>query len=318
MILLLGGSGYIGEAFAQVLRQRGESFRSVSRRQVDYTDKPQLLELISNTGADFLINAAGFTGKPNVDACERRPVDTLAGNVLLPLTIHAACSEAGIAWGHISSGCIYSGAKVESDSGTAIQKDLLPILDVGQGEESTPQVTGFNEGDSPNFSFQALPCSFYSGTKAMAEECLVLSQADCYLWRLRIPFDERDHSRNYLSKLLRYPKAYQNYNSISHRFEFANACLDLYKSGADRGIYNITNPGFISTREVIAFIQSILKPSRSFEFWKDDDEFYRSIAKAPRSNCVLNTDKLSRAGIQLRPVREALVDSPENWNKDKD
>ena len=61
---------------------------------------------------EFVINAAGYTGKPNVDACEIAQADTLAGNTLLPQTIAHACAAAGIPWGHVSSGCIFSGAKV--------------------------------------------------------------------------------------------------------------------------------------------------------------------------------------------------------------
>ena len=33
---------------------------------------------------EFLINAAGYTGKPNVDACELHKADCLMGNAVLP------------------------------------------------------------------------------------------------------------------------------------------------------------------------------------------------------------------------------------------
>ena len=45
-----------------------------------------------------------------------------------------------------------------------------------------------------------------------------------YLWRLRIPFDEFDNPRNYLSKVQNYAKVYDNVNSISHRGDFVSAC----------------------------------------------------------------------------------------------
>jgi uncharacterized protein YbjT (DUF2867 family) len=35
MILLLGGTGYIGQAFAAELQRRGLTFRSLSRRELD-------------------------------------------------------------------------------------------------------------------------------------------------------------------------------------------------------------------------------------------------------------------------------------------
>ena len=33
----------------------------------------------------------------------------------------------------------------------------------------------------------------------------------------------------------------------------------------------------------------------------------------PRSNCVLDVSKLLSAGVPLRPVEEALIDSLQNW-----
>ena len=106
MILLLGASGYIGEAFAQELRRRNDDFVPLSRREVDYTRFDRLLEYLRAKKPAFVINSAGFTGKPNVDACELDKAGTLAGNSLLPQTIAHACAAVGIPWGHVSSGCI--------------------------------------------------------------------------------------------------------------------------------------------------------------------------------------------------------------------
>src|SRR5215831_16672211 len=112
MIALLGASGYIGQAFASELKRRQWPFQSLTRKQIDYTRFEALLKHLRETKVDFVINSAGYTGKPNVDACEIARADTLAGNSLLPKTVAHACAAAGIAWGHISSGCIYTGAKI--------------------------------------------------------------------------------------------------------------------------------------------------------------------------------------------------------------
>ena len=47
------------------------------------------------------------------------------------------------------------------------------------------------------------------------------------------------------------------------------ACLDLWERRAPFGIYNVTNPGFVTTRQVIGLIEQILKPARTFEFWAE-------------------------------------------------
>jgi len=124
MILLLGATGYIGEAFARDLRERGSPFTTLARKDLDYTNFERLLGFLRERKPSFVVNAAGFTGKPNVDACETAQADTLAGNTLLPQTIAHACAAAGIPWGHVSSGCIFSGAKVVQGGNTVVEKDL--------------------------------------------------------------------------------------------------------------------------------------------------------------------------------------------------
>jgi dTDP-4-dehydrorhamnose reductase len=312
MILLLGASGYIGEVFAKELQRRKADFIPLARKQVDYTRFDLLLEFLKTKKPSFVINAAGFTGKPNVDACENAKADTLAGNTLLPQTIAHACAAAGIPWGHISSGCIFSGAKIVENGKTRIEKDLTKPELRALAEKSPAKIHGFTETDAPNFSFRDLPCSFYSGTKALGEEA-ILGVGQSYTWRLRIPFDGFDNARNYLSKVQRYAKVYENVNSISHRGDFVKACLDLWERRAPFGAYNVTNPGFVATRNVVELIQKILKPAKKFEFWSGDREFYKVAAKTPRSNCVMDVSKLLAAGVKIRPVGEALEDSLRNW-----
>src|SRR5436305_14864869 len=124
MIILLGASGYIGQAFAQLLNERREPFFAPARKDLDYTRFDLLLKLLREKKPSFLINAAGYTGKPNVDACETAKAETLQGNTLFPETVAHACLAENVPWGHVSSGCIYSGAKVSQNGKNLSEKDL--------------------------------------------------------------------------------------------------------------------------------------------------------------------------------------------------
>ena len=316
MIVLLGGSGYIGQAFSQALRERDQSFLELARNELDYTRYDLLLNFLREKRPAFLINAAGYTGKPNVDACEDAKADTLAGNTLFPQTVAHACLVTSTPWGHVSSGCIYSGAKVTTNGTTRIEKDLSKPALKSLASTNPASIQGYTETDEPNFDFRHPPCSFYSGTKALAEES-ISGIGQSYIWRLRIPFDELDNPRNYLTKIQRYAKVYDNVNSISHRGDFAHACLDLWERRAPFGTYNVTNPGFITTRQVVELIQKTSKSKRAFEFWENDEEFYRLAAKTPRSNCVLDVSKLLTAGIKMRPVFDALEHSLKHWEPEQ-
>jgi dTDP-4-dehydrorhamnose reductase len=312
MIILLGATGYIGQAFEKELRRRNRPFIALSRGQMDYTRFDKLLAFLKAEKPEFLINAAGYTGKPNVDACETARAETLLGNALFPQTIAHACEVSGTPWGHVSSGCIFSGAKVVTSEGTRVEKDLT-ISQLKTLREAHPDaIHGFTELDEPNFTFRKPPCSFYSGTKALGEEAIA-DAPQTFIWRLRMPFDEIDNARNYLSKLQRYQKVYDNVNSLSHRFDFVKACVDLWDCRAPFGTYNITNPGYVTTRQVVKLMQQAWRLHRDFEFWANDEEFYRMGAKTLRSNCVLDSTKLLNAGVKIRPVDEALEYALKQW-----
>ena len=317
MIWILGASGYIGEAFVAEAKRRKLDYRPVPRKELDYTNFRTLLGALRKEKPDFVVNAAGFTGKPNVDACENQRGETIAGNVTLAQTVAQACDVAGIRLGFVSSGCIYTGAKVQRECGTWAVEDRLtePLVSELLAKRSD-RVAGFTELDEPNFCFTHNNCSFYSGSKALAEQ-MMAQFPDFYVWRLRIPFDELDGPRNYLSKVQRYAKVYQNWNSISHRADFVGACLDTWLQKVPGGAYNVVNPGYVSTQEVVEKIRSRLLPSWNTTFWQSDDEFYRFGAVTPRSNCILDTTKILKAGIKIRSVDESMQEALARWTQEK-
>lgn len=313
-IVLLGASGYIGSAFVTELTRRKAPFLALSRSSLDYTRFDVLLDFLRRERPAFVVNAAGYTGKPNVDACELARADTLQGNTLFPQTLAHACAVAGVPWGHVSSGCIFAGAKIAGPEGVRVEKDLTRPDVRALFDQEPARIRGFVETDVPNFSFRDGPCSFYSGTKALGEEA-IHGIGQSYIWRLRIPFDEQDNPRNYLTKILKYPRVYDNVNSLSHRGDFVRACLDLWERRAPFGIYNVTNPGAVSTRQVVAQMRRTIARDREFVFWENDDEFYRLAARTPRSNCVLDVSKLLAAGVKIRPVEEALAAAMHDWQE---
>ena len=286
MIYLLGGSGYVGQAYQDLLARRAIPFKNLRRADINYTDVATLAAALRRDRPDFLINAAGYTGKPNVDACELHKTDCLFGNAVLPGRVAAACADAGVPWGHVSSGCIYTGAR--------------------------PDGSGFTEDDAPNFTFRQNNCSFYSGTKALGEETLA-GAPDLFVWRLRIPFDHRESPRNYLTKLMRYDRLLDAANSISQLHEFAAATLACWEKRIPFGTYNVVNPGHVTTREVVDLILESGVHPKAYQFFNDESDFMRVAAKTPRSNCVMSSAKLAAAGITLTPVRDAIRQALKIW-----
>jgi dTDP-4-dehydrorhamnose reductase len=312
MILLLGSRGYVGSAFAAALRSRNVDYLNPSRDELNILSVTELKRWLRTHRPAFVINSAGYTGQPNVDACETRREDTLSGNVELPRSLGRACAELGIPFGHVSSGCIYTGCLVEGPDGPEVERDVNCARVRALAASSPGKLRGFDEDMPPNFTPEHGPCSFYSHTKALGEAALA-GLGQHYVWRLRIPFDEADGARNYLSKLQRYSRAYRAINSLSHRADFVDACLDSWQRDIPRGIYNVVNPGFLPTEDVVDRLRTALRLDRSFDYWANDEEFYRLAARTPRSNCLLDSGKLLRAGVRMRPLTEALDDALGRW-----
>ena len=288
MIYLLGGSGYVGHAYQALLTRKGIPFRNLRRAELDYTNREVLRGALLRDKPEFLINAAGYTGKPNVDACELHKHECLFGNAVVPGLVAEACADAGVPWGHVSSGCIYTGSR--------------------------PDGRGFTETDTPNFTFRTNNCSFYSGTKALGEEVLA-GKPDVYIWRLRIPFDNVDNPRNYLTKLMRYAKLLEAENSISQLHEFVAATFACWEKRVPFGTYNVTNPGHVTTREVVSMIEKSGVHPKKYEFFASEAEFMKVAAKTPRSNCVMTSAKLASVGIQMTEVHASVEQSLRTWQK---
>ena len=288
MILLLGGTGYVGTTYQRYLERRQIPYRAIGVEEVDCTQLPAVLSLIAQVRPTFLLNCAGYTGRPNVDACELHKSDCLLGNAILPGVLRAACEQTGLPWGHISSGCIYTGARRDG--------------------------SGFTEDDAPNFSFRQNNCSFYSGTKALGEEVLAGS-TQCYIWRLRIPFNEMDSPRNYLYKVMHYERLLDASNSLSQLSEFVRASVECWEKRVPFGTYNVTNPGAVTTREVVELIRQSGVCRKEFKFFANEDEFMHIAAKTPRSNCVLDTTKLQRTGIVMTEVHDAVAAALRQWKQ---
>jgi UDP-glucose 4,6-dehydratase len=257
MITLIG-HGYVGKYIKKELEKQ-----VIKHEWIDHETQPTLTTKV-------IINAGGFTGVPNVDACESQKDKTIDGNVLFPLRLSRWAELRNIPIVHISSGCVYTGYK--------------------DG--------GWTEEDAPNFTFDN--ASFYSATKSLNQEILKPYLKQSYLLRIRMPFGPDTDDKNLLTKLSKYNKLVNFENSVSNVEEVAECAVWFAENKPMPGIYNAVNPGGLKTHQ-IAQMMGLTKA------YFTDEEFKQAVI-APRSNCVLNTDKMQKV-FQFRNATESLIDS---------
>jgi dTDP-4-dehydrorhamnose reductase len=279
-IAIIGNTGYVGKEIYKTASEKGHQPLAINRKNCDIYNINELAKMLSFLQAEWVINCAGYTGKPNVDACEYNKAECLIANTALPTIISQVCDSLCLPWGQLGSGCIYQGHRY------------------------------FTENCKPNFTFKKDNCSFYSGTKALMEE--ILNTSTCYIWRLRMPFSNVSSDRNLLSKLLKYKKLLNAVNSLSNLQESVRAILESFEQQIPFGIYNLTQPGAITTKTIVDMIKKHQITKKRFDFYRDEQDFSQNIV-APRSNCTLDVNKILSTGIKLLHIEESIERSLRNW-----
>ena len=124
-ILVFGGkNGWIGQKLVQLLKDSGHHPICAESRLENRQD---IINEIEHTKPEAIINAAGITGKPNVDWCEDHKQETLRTNVIGTLNLADVAFQHGLHLTNISTGCIYEyDEKHPMGSGIGFTEDEEP------------------------------------------------------------------------------------------------------------------------------------------------------------------------------------------------
>ncbi len=310
MILVLGAGTYVGRSFCAELRRRGLDYVLPADR--DFADFHALFDCIRKAKPEFLINAAGRAAA-NVDLDEAVREEMLRVNTILPRFVAQVCLLTNTPWAHVSSSEIYSGARIVVATGVVVGKKIGRPKLLRMIAECPEKLRGFTEADEPNSSFRSAPCDFFSGTVALAEEA-IRGIGRNYIWRIGLPFNERDEPENFLRSIQNAEKICDGVNLVSHIEDFVRACLDLWERRAPFGIYNVGNPGVMTIRQITEMAGPIIRRPRPVEFLPLEEEPRSQGGRMPRSHCILDVSKLLANGAAMRPAAEAIEDSLRNWS----
>jgi len=135
--LIYGKTGWLGGLLGKLCEKQGITYEYGKGR---LEDRASLVADIRSIKPTHVFNAAGLTGRPNVDWCESHKPETIRVNVAGTLTLADVCRENDLLMMNFATGCIFE-------------------YDATHPEGSG---IGFKEEDKPNFFG-----SFYSKTKAM-------------------------------------------------------------------------------------------------------------------------------------------------------
>jgi dTDP-4-dehydrorhamnose reductase len=258
--LLFGKNGWIGGKLIELLTAQGKTFHLAESRTYN---RESVVAEIEKYKPTHVLNAAGVTGRPNVDWCEDHKAETIRSNVIGCLNVADICAEKGIHHLLYATGCIFEYDAAHTIGGA-----------------------GFLETDAPNFHK-----SYYSHTKAMVEDMLSVFPTTCTL-RVRMPISDDLSPRNFVTKIVKYDRVVDAPNSMTVLTELLPVSLIMAERRLT-GIYNFCNPGAISHNEVLALYKKYVDPSYTWNNFTLDEQ--AQILKAGRSNNTLDHTKLTNA-----------------------
>lgn len=286
MILLLGKNGYVSKRFQDFFDYKKIEYKTFSFN--DHKSPLILGNVIRDLRPDFVINCVGYTGNPNIEACENDKEECLYVNVSLAELVADLCKKYDVPLGFVSTGCIYQ-------------------------EQEATWWHEFKETDRPNFSFLYKNCSWYSGTKALGESLVNKTWEKTWIFRLRMPFNHISHEKNLITKYLKYPKIWNHPNSISNLDEFVSSCYIAMEQNIPYGIYNMTNPGSITAKQILDIGKKYNVTKPIYEYIEDLEEF-KKMTSAPRSNCLLDTTNIRINDLPMSHIQDSVHRTLSNWN----
>ncbi|XP_075506479.1 trifunctional UDP-glucose 4,6-dehydratase/UDP-4-keto-6-deoxy-D-glucose 3,5-epimerase/UDP-4-keto-L-rhamnose-reductase RHM1-like [Primulina tabacum] len=272
--LIYGKTGWIGGLLGKLCEKQNIPYEYGKGR---LQDRSQLLADILTVKPTHVFNAAGVTGRPNVDWCEAHKTETIRTNVAGTLTLADVCREHGLLMMNFATGCIFE-------------------YDAAHPEGSG---IGFKEEDMPNFTG-----SFYSKTKAMVEELLKEYDNVCTL-RVRMPISsDLNNPRNFITKISRYNKVVNIPNSMTILDELLPLSIEMAKRNL-RGIWNFTNPGVVSHNEILEMYKEYMDPDFTWTNFTLEEQ--ARVIVAPRSNNEMDASKLKNEFPELLLIKDSLI-----------
>ncbi|KAG0615155.1 hypothetical protein M758_5G019400 [Ceratodon purpureus] len=272
--LIYGRTGWLGGLLGKLCEKQGISYEYGSGR---LENRSSLEADVAAVKPTHVFNAAGVTGRPNVDWCESHKVETIRANVVGTLTLADVCKQNGLNLMNYATGCIF-----EYD-------EKHPL---GSG-------IGFKEEDTPNFAG-----SYYSKTKAMVEDLLKEFDNVCTL-RVRMPISsDLQNPRNFISKIVRYQKIVDIPNSMTILDELLPISIEMAKRNLT-GIWNFTNPGVVSHNEIMEMYKEYIDPELSWVNFTIEEQ--AKVIVAARSNNEMDASKLAKEFPEMLGIKESLI-----------
>jgi len=108
--LIAGADGQLGRSLAEALKARSIDFTPLGRKELDITEISKVIEVVTKSGADVIVNAAAYT---NVEQAELEPEKAFLVNELGTRNLAIASRQSNSKFLHFSTDYVFSGQRSE-------------------------------------------------------------------------------------------------------------------------------------------------------------------------------------------------------------
>lgn len=275
--MIFGGkTGWIGKKIVKLLKDQNYEIHLANSRLENKSDLE--IEILA-INPDFVFNAAGAVGFPNVDWCEDHKQEVIKINIVGALNLADVCFKYNIHMTNFGTGCIY-------------EYDNLHSIANGKG---------FVEEDLPNVFIEG---SVYSKTKAIVDS-LFLFYPNVLNLRIRQPIsDDLYDPKNFITKISKYKKVINIPNSQTILYDLLPISIEMSLRKLN-GNYNFVNPGSISHNEILELYKHFIDPNFKYENFSLEEQ--NKVLKAKRFNCKLDTTKLLKEFPNIPDIKDSII-----------
>lgn len=276
-VLVFGARGWIGGQVGSLLDAM-DRVTWVSAEGIRADDLGAVSKLLDDEKPTHVLSLIGRThggGINTIDYLELpgKLPENVRDNLMAPLQLALSCSQRGIHYTYLGTGCIFS-------------------------HPDDPAAQPYTEESLPDFFG-----SSYSIVKGFTDRLMHALDSQVLNVRIRMPITADLHPRNFITKITSYKKVCSIENSMTVLPELLPLMVDMMRKGVT-GTVNLTNPGVISHNEILEMYKECVDPTFTWQNFTMEEQ--DSILTSKRSNNMLCTRKLQAMYPHVKDIRTAV------------
>lgn len=275
-LLIFGSKGWIGSIFINYLKNNTDI--SFIETNVRADNEILVNDIILAHSPTHIISFIGRTYGDNINNIDyleqegKLPIN-VRDNLYAPLVLAFIANKYKIHFTYIGTGCIFN-------NDTTNDNHQL-----------------YYENDNPDFFG-----SSYSIIKGFTDRLMRLNGNNLNL-RIRMPITDYHHPRNFITKIINYPKICSIPNSMTIIHDFIPIIIDLIKNETI-GTFNLVNSGIISHNEILEMYKEIINSNHTWENISIDEQ--NQILKSKRTNNHLDNSKIMTLYPNIPDIKTSI------------